>query len=280
MDLYIVGLTTRGTARLACNWLASIQRTGQDDRTRLFCLDPAAVEVCSQFVIETDCAAEVIPLSSGNELPLEAIDYGTRTFVRVALSKLELFRKLSPSDPSMHFTPWLYTDIDAVFLDDPTEYITAIDLLCPETPLWFQSDRADFELQLSTLAQNYCMGCVYSPVAQRDFWNLCFEWLAQKFPSLPERTASGFVSDQACVNALLSPRVAPFKPGVLNPRLWLNGGRPWPAMDQGCVTEPGFPQPIFIHANYIVGAANKEARLRGEGLWFVSDETCRKVGLL
>jgi hypothetical protein len=263
----IVGMTSAGSARLAANWLESIRRLAIDDIVDLYCLDEGSIESLSAWVAQTDNAATIRSFILPAQLPERPvnlgvpIDYGTWQFAELTLTKLSMLRS-EPGDPE-----YLYTDVDAVFLDSPVEHLAA--LVGPRP--YFQSDAPDFE-QPSAAKRQLCMGCVWCPLGSlsrcNELWSRAYQWLKQRATAKRCDGSDRYFSDQEAVNAEY---LGGELPNILPPRTWLNGAR---------VRRNELPpEAIFYHANWVVGVRAKEARLRTLGVWFARDEILRRLGI-
>jgi hypothetical protein len=191
--------------------------------------------------------------------PPKGANWGSSEFLAVVRAKLDLLVELS--HPS-RFEPFLFLDADTVFLN-------RLPTLFPDC-LTFQSDSRDFEPANLQTAEA-CMGCFWCPTTSRAVWLLALDWLSEHAHLWQPYPNPHYFDDQTAVNQVLASMHS--VTAVLDPQLWLNGSR---AFD--CEPDPSIA-PILVHANWRVGAARKEAELRKQGWWFVSDESLARCGL-
>jgi len=208
------------------------------------------------------------PVVGCGDLPKVAVNWGTRPFVSVMLAKLSLLLERSNPDS---FVPFLFCDADTVLITDPsTELEVTREInLAP----WFQSDRDDYEKPTAANRQ-FCMGCFYCARPAKALWQCAFKWLLDRLPEVVERTDGDFLSDQAAVNAALE--YFCLEPPVLDQHRWINGARRWPTPEE---VDAFDCEVRLVHANWTIGVQAKEARFVAAGLWHLSPDTLRTVGL-
>ena len=263
LNYEILGFSTIGTARLACNWLQSLKMVGQDECAQIVCADAAALEAIDQFVVQSDNAARVTKLREPLHLDRGFADWGTDEFRRVGLARLGLYRDISPApDSPLAWVPFLLLDVDTVLLDDPSEYLSELDHLT------FQSDRADYTWNLDRSRREHNGGVFWCPKNVRELWQVALKYLERA--DLPSD-----YEDQAAINDALN--FLGWNPAPLDPYRWLNGRREWPAIDQS-QGDYHHGYPFLFHANCLLGLA-KEGRLRSANCWFVSDSVLDGLGL-
>jgi hypothetical protein len=260
----IVGYTNRGHARLAANWLASLKRLGIDDRARLYCVNNDAFEVMREFCdrLSARCHLEVFsPKDWGafSDVPANAVNWGTREFTRIMLSRLALLTMLCKQKP---FIPFLHTDVDCAFVRDPFDYL---DKFCIEYDLYIQSNRTDF-MYPSAKCSEFCNGIQYYRTGHADLLYRASLWLARKLLDTEmEKPGSKYVDDENAMNQLMYEMG--YNPGALPIDKFPTGRNPWNL------------NPIMVHANWVVGVGAKERRLREGGHWYVDDEMLKDLGM-
>lgn len=253
-------------ARLAANWMASLQALGIDELGVVHCADQRAVELLSKFVAVTDSACTVELAPAGTEVEG---DWGSDAFARLMTRKLDLLQGLAT-----YQSAWLYTDADCSFLADPFEALSLLGVseLDPRTgharaKLWFQDDLgADDHRKASPDNNGLCSGVIYCGGPG----NVAVFQVAKAVLVKGIEDPETYIDDQGAVNAAQRFLCAPF--GVLPCDQWVNGARKW------VITREAL-SPILVHANWIVGVAGKELRLRSDGAWFVRDDHLAESGL-
>jgi hypothetical protein len=248
----LVTFTTLGAVRLACNWLESVRRLGLDDRAFVYCGDDGGYAAVEQFTHETGNRAGFKLFQCPRvENFSAAIDWGTRAFVSISLGKLAVQLELNDQE---HFEPYLFCDADTVLLGDPTEYLERVAL----APISLHSDAADeclpsTESNLINVGIHYCAQPVPQMFAEAQ------GWLLARLGSLSDYADGNYVDDQQAVcRAIEQTRIVW---GVLDPARWRNGRQHWPAPD-------AIGDVLLVHANWIVGVANKIRYLKQKGFWF------------
>jgi hypothetical protein len=271
----IISWATRGHARLAANWIASLQALGVDDCATVYCADERAADVLSKFVKVADSAAtiDLAPVGAGkNAGGVVSELWGTAAFSDLMLSKLDLLFSRACSNE-----PFLFVDADCSFCADPFEGPHGLGEV-PQTVrdpkslverpiLYFQSERHD-DAPASPESYTLCTGVIYCPGrGSESVFQVAKAYLVREL-NRPHGKDEDYRADQECVNEAI--RFMCHSWGILEPDHWLNGGKEWSIQKR---------QPILVHANWIVGAQAKEARLRAEGAWFVREDHLTESGL-
>lgn len=267
----IISWATRGHARLAANWIASLQALGVEDCATVYCASEACADVLSKFVKVTDSAAtiELAPLGAGrNSGGAVSAKWGTTDFSDLMLSKLDLLFARAVSN-----APFLYVDSDCAFCADPFEGEHGLgELLTFERPtLYFQGDRAD-DREPGPESNTLCAGVIYCPGrGSESVFQVAKAYLVRELnrPGVRE----SFIGDQECINEAI--RFLCHSWSILPLTHWVNGAQSWNLIAR----ERANDSPILVHANWIVGVPSKEQRLRAEGAWFVRDDHLAESGL-
>jgi hypothetical protein len=267
----IISWATRGHARLAANWIASLQALGNDDCATIYCASDACADVLSRFVEVTDSAAtiEVAPIGAGlNEGGAVSANWGSPEFSDLMLSKLDLLFARACSGE-----PFLFADVDCAFVSDPFEGEHCLgELLLFERPtLYFQNDRGD-EREAGPESNTLCTGVVFCPGrGSESVFQVAKAYLARSLNRPTE--GRSFQADQECVNEAI--RFLCHSWAILPTSHWINGAQSWNLIGRAKRGD----SPILVHANWIVGVPSKEQRLRAEGAWFVRDDHLAESGL-
>jgi len=259
----ITQTNTGGSLRLALNWLSSLHKINIANRAHIYCTDDSAHQQVKEY-----CKKEEIPanysrthLNSFNSVPDGNHPYGTRTFIRFTLWKLDLLAQLSTAKT---FDPFLFCDPDVVILRDPEPIFHNEVENHPGQHLWFSSDRADNKIPQTTQGE-YSTGVIFQTKREAFFWSSSYEWLFSRMETTTDVDGPHFVHDQTAANAILElfARV----PGRLPTEFFRNGAQPWTG------------DPVLIHSNWVVGNDTKENRFRKAALWFANDESLSEIGL-
>jgi hypothetical protein len=253
----VVGYTNRGHARLAANWIASLNRLGIDERATLYCVNDGAFEVMRAFCdrVGSNCGVEMFtPKEWGNfsQVAVGSVNWGTREFTRMMLARLDLFSMLCKQEP---FVPFLHTDIDCAFVRDPFDYLNRV---CDKQDLYIQSNRLDF-IRPSTQKCEFCCGIQYYRAQKVDLLYRAILWLSRKLLDLEKGSkGSKYFDDEHAMNQ--SMYEMGYNPGVLPIDLFPTGRNSWDR------------NPIVVHANWVIGIDLKERKLRNARYWYVDDE--------
>ena len=270
----LVTWVTESHCRLACNWLTSLQLLGMDQLATVYCAEDRTVERLSKFLAVSDSAA-CIDLTVDNALVNGSHVWGTLNFSRLMVSKLDLLFRLASGG-----VPFVFSDADAAFLKDPFYGDAALenvetDEVCPRsgarrTRMFFHSD-APFGKLATPAASQLCTGLIYCPSGDcAHVFQVARAFLVRHLQE--NRGQETSFTDQNAVSGAIQFLCAPW--GVLPDTHWKNGLMEW-----GVEQEQTNEEPIFVHANWVIGATNKEQRLRQSNCWFVREDHLQECGL-
>jgi hypothetical protein len=256
----LISYTTIGTARLAANWMLSVQYAGLDDMARVYCGDNQSTVALSKFLRVTDSAVTVDTFEAeGGSFPerSEFAKWGTPEFGAIALAKLDLLLKLN--DPA-GFSPFVFCDADTVLRADPTEFLAKLE----PAPLYMQNDNEHGEAPRPERFE-YCSGLMVFNSPEVALLQCARFWLKKALASITTVEGGGYVDDQRAICRAFEflNRVPKFLPVDYFP----NGAMKW------------LPRALICHANWVRGIESKEAKLRSEGEWHLDPMVASEVGL-